>query len=247
MTDGNQTGAGDGGQNSAGDGAADSLSETQLAQVAEVVNRAISKRTRGLDEKLTTQVAAQLSQFQEAVTASVGELLEPIQQRSGDGGEAKGDGEAIKEHPEFKGLQKQLNQVQKALEQSQAEAKAKDEMARGATLRQTLAEGLAAHKIEGVNASHAVGHLIDAAKRVRHDGDQVVFVEEDGDVVDLKTGLADWVKTSDAKLYQSPTGASGSGTRPKGGGSGPSGGNNDSSSTSLGERLVAAFQDSALE
>jgi hypothetical protein len=240
--------AGDGGQNSAGDGAAASLSEAQINQVAEIVNKAISKRTKGLDDKLTTQVASQLSEFKDALTTSVGELLEKSQQGGDGSGKDPKDGGDVEKDPKFVGLQKQVSKLEKALETANAQTEQERKTARGAKLRSSLVDALAAHKIDGTNATHAVGHLVDSAKRVRYEEDEIVFVDEDGDAVPLKSGLADWVKTPDAKLYQAPTGASGSGKRSTGNGSGSPGGNNAQNAyQKTGERLVDAIRGGAIE
>ena len=52
--------------------------------------------------------------------------------------------------------------------------------------------------------------------RVKYDdiGD-LVWVDDDGDEVSLKAGVAEWAKTDDAKLYLPPRGASGSGDQPR--------------------------------
>ena len=106
-------------------------------------------------------------------------------------------------------MKKQLEQITASNEQLKAERDAEKKSARDGKLRNTLTEKLTRSGIDPKYVGHAVGILVDVQRRVRFaddEGDDIVF----GDL-DLDTGLKDWVRSDDAKIYLPPRGTHGSG------------------------------------
>lgn len=243
----NQDDSGQTGQGGSGD-APQYVTEAQL-------NKAITSRFAAFEKKITNQNEA----AQKATVESVGSLLDeklaglkpPQKDADGQTG-GDGDGQAGPDAAtaaKLAGLEKQNQALQKRLDESEAKAAEKERKARDVTLRGTLGDALSEHGIEGKRALHAIGYLIDASKRVHleDDGETVLFRDEDGTDVDLKTGLADWAKSDDAKLYQAPTGATGSGARHDGGNGRPAGGTKGGSESDIGQRLFDALSSGQTE
>lgn len=179
------------------------------------MNRAITARFATYEKKLDTKLSDSFSGFEaklaEFLTAKTEETKAP-------NAEAAKPPQSIEEHPQFRGLQKQLSEYKNkvdAITKSAAEAEARS---KDVTLRQKLGEMLAEQGIDGVRAKHAVGYLVDAEKRVRYAEDgSPVFADANGEALDLATGLKGWMSGEDAKLYLPPRGAAGSGERPSNG------------------------------
>lgn len=204
-TPGAGDGTGTGQPDDSGDGGAGSLDE---AKVNELISKAIGARFKAFE----TKIAKTFEAASEQILTRVNEALSTIP-KPPEGGAPPPDDKA---NPVVAGLQKQLDAMKAKVEASDAKAEAAEAKQRDAALRARLAEQLALHDIEGTRAQHAIGYLVDAAKRVRYDGDDLVFMDEN-DAVDLKTGLAEWAKGDEAKLYLPPRGANGSGTPPAAG------------------------------
>jgi hypothetical protein len=198
--EGDGDGTGTGQPNGPLDGGAGALTE---AKIHELINKTVGARIKAFESKIAKTL--------EATTASiVQQVQDALKTNPPPGGDGKPDDTT---HPQLAGMQKQLDALNQQLAASKAEAEAVKREQREVKLRAVLSEHLAKHEIEGVRAQHAVGYLVDAAKRVRWEGEEPVF--NDGkDLVDLETGVAEWAKSDEAKLYLAPRGASGSGTPP---------------------------------
>jgi hypothetical protein len=158
-----------------------------LDMVTKIVNQAISARSKSFEKTLEQKLSELSGKFQPAAPPP----------------------EESPEHPTNKGLMKRLEEMQKRLEAAENEKKAEQEKLRDRDLRSKVAERLAAAGIDGQRAKHAIGFLVDAQKSVKWDGETLAFGE-----VDFETGVSDWLKSEDAKLYLPPRGTSGSGDRP---------------------------------
>lgn len=188
------------------------------------LNKAISARFASFEKKLGSQAETD----RKAVISEVGSLLDEklgALKPADDGKpDPKGPDAGKADDPRIRGLEKQVAKLTTQLEQERQARDAETRKAADVSLRGKLAEALAGHGIEGKRAVHALGHLVDATGRAHYgdDGESIVFRDEDGQDVDLKTGLADWAKSEDAKLYLAPSGAHGSGSTPRGKGGGGS-------------------------
>jgi hypothetical protein len=169
------------------------VTETQLQSV-------LTERLRAFEQKLGQSLSALGPKLRDELSA-----LLPKPEPKPPAAEGK-DG-----NPELRRLQEQVTQLTKQAEDARAERDTERARARDTTLRQRLIEALSVAGIEGVRARHAVGLLVDAERRVRwgEDGATIAF-----DDADLATGLREWLKTEDAKIYLPPRGAAGSGDRP---------------------------------
>jgi hypothetical protein len=197
-------------QGSQGNGAPGSIT-------LEDVNKAITARFSAYEKKLDTKFAESFGGFETKLTELLGAKLEELKPKADDADKkAKQEPASIEEHPQFRGLQKQLSEVKNKLEAQQKAAEAERAKARDVTLRQRVTERLTEGGIDGVRAKHALGYLVDSEKRVRFADDKddsIIFADANGEALDLETGLKGWLSSDEAKLYLPPRGAAGSGER----------------------------------
>lgn len=219
---GNNTGADDPNSSLAG-GAAGGATEELLNKIAHGL---ITKRLAAFESKTTKlindAVAASEGRLTEAFTKGFDELPEKLKElgigqdpkkKGGEPGEITPD--LVKQSPEYKGLQRELESIRKRQEAIEADAKAKAKEVRDGRLRQNVIENLAAYGIEGKRAARAADLLVGKqARYVSDEDDSIVFETEDGDEVDLKRGLKEWAGSEDGKIFVPPSGASGSGGPP---------------------------------
>lgn len=179
----------------------------------EQLNQAITNRFKPFEKKVEDLFA----KSGDAILAKLSETIDQRFDALKTQPEKKTDpAPQIEDHPSFKGLQKQLQDLQKAADTAKAEAEAEKAKTREAKLRQRLGDELAGHGIDPTRAKHAVGYLIDVEKRVRwseDDADAIVFRDADGQDLDFGTGMKAWAKSEDAKIYMAPRGTQGSGDR----------------------------------
>lgn len=173
--------------------------------VGRTVNQAISARYKAQDSKIERLLGDFASKFETVI----GERGATSTQQD------TGKTATIEESPQFRGLQKQLGELQKRAEQAEAARSQESAKARDALLRQKLAQSLADHGVDAARTKHAIGYLVDASKSVRYgdDGESLVF-SSNGEELDFASGLKTWVASDDAKIYLPPRGTAGSGDKP---------------------------------
>lgn len=173
--------------------------------VSELVNKAITNRNKAFEGKMTGMLSELTAKFEERMKAQAAPAP------SSSGPESK-----VEDTPVFKGLQKQLADMQQKLEATEREKRAERAKGRDKDLRQRLSDELTKAGVDPARVRHAVGFLVDSDKRVRYvdeDTDEVVFTDEDNQEVDFRTGLRNWMKSDDSKIYQSARGTTGTGDR----------------------------------
>ncbi len=186
-------------------GASASLTADQIVDiVSEVVNKAITARSKSTDSK----VEKALSEFSKQFETRFSELNK---EKTVASGEPK-----VEDAPAYKGMQKQLSDLQSKLESAENAKAAERLRGREKDLRARVADDLIKNGVDPTRVRHAVGLLIDADKKVRHvddDTDEVVFTDSDDQEVDYKTGLKSWLKSDDAKIYMAARGTTGTGSQ----------------------------------
>lgn len=183
----------------------------------EQLNKAITARFKGLEDKVQKSFGDSFSAFTEKLRTEIAALVKTPEAKPE--GEKKKDGDTPgAEGPELRSLKEQVARLTKLADDARSERDTERTKSRDASLRQTLADALAHAGIEGVRARHAIGLLVDSEKRVRYadQGDAVVFRRSEHEEAPLDEGLGEWLKSDDAKLYLPPRHAGGSGDRPGG-------------------------------
>ena len=183
--------------------------------VAEMVTGAVRSQIQKATQKLTQDVAKQVSEgLQETVAAAIEESQKnqpkPPNPKPDDDDKTK-----IADNPEFRALQKQLEEQRKATERIQAERDAERERAQNTSLQQQALDGLAAVGLtDGARARHALLFLRGSG-RLEWDehGERVLYRDADGSMP-LADGLKNWAASDEAKIYLPPRGAGGSGGSP---------------------------------
>ena len=213
---------GTGPQGQQGSSAPGALTEEKVqAMITETFNSGFTARMKTAQRAIADDVAKALgpisSKLEEMGTAIAG-------LQGGKNSKKPKDGEDPNEGtPEYRGLQKQLADQKSAFDKLQNELAAEKSRAADATMRTQVIDDLVKHGVDASRAKRAMQILVDGDKRVKRDEDgATVFVDSDGQPIDLTTGLKAWVKTEDAKIFLPPTGVRGSGGQP---GSGPNAGN----------------------
>ncbi len=192
--------------------------ETPKFVTEEQLNKAITARFKGLEDKVQKSFGDSFSSFSEKLRTEIAALLPPTPEAKPEGDKKKDGDRAGAEGPELRSLKEQVARLTKLADDARSERDTERTKSRDASLRQTLAHTLAHAGIEGVRARHAIGLLVDSEKRVRYadQSDAVVFRRADHEEVPLDEGLGEWLKSEDAKLYLPPRNAGGSGDRPGG-------------------------------
>lgn len=184
---------------------------------SEMINKALTNRNKQVEAKVEKAIAELQKSFEEKLTALL-EANKKAPEPTVDDKKSKESANAapkVEENPVVKELQAKLATVQKQLETTEREKRAERDRARDKDLRQKLSDELVKSGVDPTRVRHAVGLLADADKRVRYvdDTDEVVFLDEDGEPLDLKSGVKNWAKTEDAKIYMPARGTTGSGDR----------------------------------
>lgn len=188
------------------------------ATVQELINKAIGARFRTFEEKQAKAAETQSAKLLETFGQTLEQKLEafkpaPPQQHDAD----------PKQSPEYRAQQKQIDDLKKSITQAQNEKQQERQKARAVMLRQNVETALKGMKVDH---PHAAAYLIDSAKLVDfadENSENVIFRKKGSEETDLlETGLSEWLKSAEGKLYVPATGASGSGERPGGGGGLPS-------------------------
>jgi hypothetical protein len=189
----------------------------------EQLQAALTTRFRTFEQKLDKALADGVGTIAARIRDELSALM-PKGEATVEGGEgapkpegpAGGAAPQPAPSPELRKLQEQITLLTRQADEARAERDAERARGRDSLLRQCVTDALSGVGIEGVRARHALGLLVDAEKRVRwsDDGDSILFRTDAHDDLDLPSGVREWLKTEDAKLYLPPRGAAGSGDRP---------------------------------
>ena len=179
----------------------------------EMMNRAISSRLKDFEKKLDKQ----FSELPNVLSSKLEEAMKAKTEPVTDPG-AKGQSVNPLDHPEVRGMQRRLQELEDRAKQLEAEKNEERARNKDATLRSQLQEELMRCGVDPKRVRLAIGHLVDAEKKVRWDesGESILFYDSGGSV-SLNHGIKSWVGTEDGKLFLPPRGTSGTGGRTPGG------------------------------
>lgn len=178
--------------------------------VSEMLNKALTNRNKQVEAKLEKAIVDIQTKFQEQLSA-----LTQTSQTTDKTKTAEVDYEST---PAYRGMQKQIAELQKQAEEAKLASLAVQKQNREVRLRQKVGEELIKVGVDPSRVKHAVTFLLDGEKRVKYadeESDDIVFNDNDTEI-DLQTGLKSWAKTDDAKIYQPARGTTGSGDPPRG-------------------------------
>jgi hypothetical protein len=191
----------------------------------EQLQAALTTRFRAFEQRLDKALTDGLGTVGTRLREELAALLPKTEPKSAEGETQKPEGGGApsgagghpqQPSPELRKLQEQITVLTRQAEEARGERDAERDRARDSQLRQRVTEALSGVGIEGVRARHALGLLVDAERRVHwsDDGESILFRTDAHDELDLTSGVREWLKTEDAKLYLPPRGAAGSGDRP---------------------------------
>jgi hypothetical protein len=221
-------GAGTSPKGSEGDDAAHGVTEDRVNQI---VDNAIAKRLGAFEKKQSKTLEdfgkSLASTLGDTLGASLDEKLSALKP-SADKDKPKTEPIDLSQHPEFKAIKRQNEDLQKRLDAADTEKRAARASTRDVKLRERLQKELIDRGVDAKRARKAVNELVDGEKLVFYESDdddaQVVFRDADGGNIALSAGIKSWVATEDGKFFLPPSGASGSGdttgSRKTGGGAG---------------------------
>lgn len=193
------------------------------AMTAEQFNRAFSARQKAAEKAMD----AKLSAFAESLASRFSAPPEPVDDDPPDPIVPPGDHAAALKDAVAKvdsKWRKRQKTTEDQLAQIIAERDAERNKSREASLRAALGDELARAGIVGTQKVHALGYLMNTAKRVTLDDEGgAVFIDPDTKLpLTLREGVDQWSKTDDASIYLPPRGASGSGDGDRNGAGAPS-------------------------
>ncbi len=183
-----------------------SLTEAQLSQVAELVNKAISSRNKSSEKKF--------EEFQLALTKKLDESFAAFQAAPPPApvtadGKPKGDAHS----PELNAMKKQLAEVQAKMAEAEKATAAAIAAKRDQELRARASELLQASGADPKATKYALALLIDSEKRIGYDEEGApVFKDQTGDLP-MEAGIKSWLKSDEAKAILPARGVQGSGAR----------------------------------
>ena len=182
-------------------------------KMLEALNKGLTAR----EKKFDTQLQNSLKASQDAFTSSLDERFAKFTPATPADG---GDG-AIARKPDdvaLKTLQKQLDDVKKALDTSQREKDEDRQKMAAIETRRKVGEELSKSGVtNGIQAKHALNSLASEGRFKTDDEGRLLWVEDNGSEVEFPVGLRSWLKTDEGKLFLPPAGARGAGSNPGGG------------------------------
>ncbi len=184
-----------------GDGADDPQYVTK-EDLNDIVNRAITGHTGRLEKRLGKSIA-------EAITAL---RAQDAPEDDGDDDDVDPDQPKAKAKPNPQ-VQRQLTRHKNELKALQDKLESRDKAARDARLETAVTKSLGEAGLNGRHLRGARAFLYQEGKVFLDDDGSELFMADDGTELDLKEGMKEWLDSDDAKLYQPPRGASGSGDR----------------------------------
>lgn len=206
-------------------------SEQPKALTPEDFNRAFTARAKDFDKKIEARITEALTNATGKLEGSLLEKLGALISGKQAQPEAAEDGVTAQQSqaaagvagasspqkdPEVTALKRQLTELKNKLTAQDNEREAERAALRDSRMRAALSDKLVAHGIDAKRVKHAVGFLVDAEKIVSVDASGgLVFKASDGDVIDIESGLREWIGSDDGKLYLPPRGIAGSGSEAK--------------------------------
>ena len=191
------------------------LSESRVHQL---INSALASQKKELERKAKEDREA----FSKMLDEKLGALKPAEPAAPGEGGKKAKD-------VELDSLRRQMQELQGQLQEQRDVAQRELQKNRTSQMHSVVQERLAEMgKITGTGAKLALMALTASGRVGYGEGDEsekLVYRGDDGVTVDLETGLKQWLKTEEAKYFQAPSGARGSGSRPGAAPAGPATGN----------------------
>jgi alanyl-tRNA synthetase len=208
--------------------------EEIAAQKAEEAKKQAEEADKALEERISKTVNAALtSHMKRAPKALSAEELEKFleereakrtaaeeEKKKGGAGGGKGN----ESQPEVARLQKELEQLRKRSEEAEKKAADKERKEQERSDSDTISKTLESAGVPaGQRVRVALNHLKSEGRVKRTDEGELVFVDEQGDEIELAKGITAFLKTDEGKLFLPATGAGGSGggrfeRKPAGGG-----------------------------
>lgn len=189
----------------------DGDSDSQKYMTPEQFNRAFSAREKAFEKKLASMLDDKFSKFAPAAPAKKPDEGGDGDGEPGDNGMTPAMANMMKS---FKSRMTKLENDNKGLRSELSEER---NQANKEKMRREVLENLGKHGIEGIHGTHAMGHLVDAAGKVRLSDDGTPVFHNGDFETSLEEGLEEWAKSEEASLYRPPKPDQGSGER--GGGS----------------------------
>ena len=195
---------GDESDNSQSGSGSDSGDSKQF-MTTEQFNRAFTARTKAFEK----QVESKFDTFLEALKAKTSAA--PKTGDSSEDGETGGEDDGTANA--FKAMKSRLTKMERTIKDQNTQLAQRDNQVASEKMRRASIDELSKHGIQGIRATHALGHLVDTTKKVRlgEDGTPVFFNGEYEQP--LGEGLEEWAASDEAALYQPPKGDGGSGER----------------------------------
>ncbi len=179
----------------------DGGSDSPKYMTTEQFNRAFSAREKAFEKKLSSLLDDKFS------------ALAPAKGDSSDGGDGDdGGGDASSDVANaLKSIKSRLTKMENDNKLLRNNLSQEREQASTEKMRRQTLDFLAKNGIQGTHGSHAMGHLIDSAGKVRlsEDGTPVFFNGEFEEP--LEEGLSSWASGDDSLLYRPPKPDQGSG------------------------------------
>jgi hypothetical protein len=236
-------------QGQSGDGGATSASPELLKVVEGVVGKALGSLRREFETKQTKALEGFKSTLETTFSGLLDGFETKLTEKFGDEGKSKdkkpnGDGVDLASHPQFKALQRKLEESTKAQETLAAERRAEREKSRSTSLHEKVVDILLSQGADPKSVKLAAANLIKVHECVAYESDdseEIVFREKDGDNSPLESGIKTWVASEEGKRWLAARGAKGSGDGAGGGQRRPTGGGSNGQQPSTGREIGEAI------
>ena len=188
---------------------AEELKQQNAELINTTVNAAITTHLKRELPKVSAEVAKTINAdltktIQESLVPSLEEKIAALKPKEPDEKGTPPKAVPVTDTPEYRGLQKQVQELQEQ-RRKDAEAAAKAEaQSRDTRLRQHVSEALSTAGItDPTLARIALGHLVDATKRVKFDdvGENVLYTDSKLGELPLVDGISEFMKTDEAKVF----------------------------------------------